>query len=194
VLFATSRDGVAWDRRRQPYLGTGLHDGLDLHLVSMGPGIVRRGMWLHQYFVGWPYTHGAPTAWDKVPEKRAEWLGKDRGGIYCATQRLDGYVSMDVENDSGVLTTRPLTFKGNRLLLNLYSPATGSARVALLDAEGQALPGFSAEECELIQADSVDFEVRWKGGADVNAHAGQTVRVSVEMRNTKVYAMQFVTR
>jgi hypothetical protein len=194
VQLATSRDGIAWDRRREPYIPTGIYEGLDLRLVSMGPGIVRRGMWLHQYFVGWPYTHGAPTSWDRDPAKRAEWMGRDRGGIYCATQRLDGYVSMDADNDGATLTTPPLVFEGNRLLLNLHVAGSGSARVALLNAAGEALPGFSADDCEVIEDDALAYEVRWKNGADVSAHAGKPVRLRIEMRNAKLFALQFVAR
>lgn len=72
-------------------------------------------------------------------------------------------------------------------------PATGggSARVALLDAQGKAFPGFSADECEVIQDDAIDFEVRWKNGPDVSALNGQSVSVHVAMRNAKLYALQF---
>ena len=73
----------------------GVHEGLDLRIVSMGPGMVRRGRLLYQYFVGDTFTHGRPVVWDKDLENRAEWLKRDRGGIYCATQRVDGFVSMD---------------------------------------------------------------------------------------------------
>jgi hypothetical protein len=191
VLFASSRDGIAWDLRREPYVATGFCEDLNLRLVSMGMGMVRRGPWIHQYFVGWPYTHGQPTAWDRDPEGRSKWKGKDLGGIYCATQRLDGFVSMDTTNAGGVLTTQPLLFKGDRLRLNIHTAGSGSARVALLDAEGKSLPGFTAEECELISDDAIDFEVRWKQGPDVGAHAGKPVRVQVTMRNAKLYALQF---
>ncbi|HSI11154.1 MAG TPA: twin-arginine translocation signal domain-containing protein [Chthoniobacter sp.] len=191
VGFATSRDGITWNRWRQPYIPTGMYDDLDLRLVSMGFGVVRRGPWLHQYFVGWPYTHGRPEVWERDPASRAAWYGKNLGGIYCATQRVDGYLSMDAANGGGTLTTRPLSFKGNRLRLNVHTTGGGNARVALLDAQGTALPGFSADECEVIQDDAIDFEVRWKNGPDVNALAGQPLRVQVTMRNAKLYALQF---
>jgi hypothetical protein len=98
---------------------------------------------------------------------------------------------MDATNAGGTLTTRPLVFKGTRLHLNVHTTGGGSARVALLDAQGQALPGFTAEECEVIQDDAIDFEVRWKNGPDVSSLAGQQVRVQVTMRNAKCYALQF---
>jgi len=176
-----------------PYISTGLYDDLDLRLVSMGFGAVRRGPWLHQYFVGWPYTHGQPEVWERDPASREPWYGRDKGGIYCATQRVDGYLSMDAANGGGTLTTRPLAFKGNRLRLNVHTTGGGSARVALLDAQGKVFPGFSADECEVIQDDAIDYEVRWKKGPDVSSLTGQSVRVQVTMRNAKLYALQFTS-
>lgn len=191
VLFASSRDGIAWNRWRQPYVPAGTRDDVDLQLVSMGPGMVRRGRWLHQYFVGWPYTHGRPTHWDRSPENRAEWLKRDRGGIYCATQRLDGFVSMDASSSEGTLTTRPLTFRGERLWLNIHTAGCGLARVALLQADGSPIAGFAATDCEVINTDAVDHVVSWKRGANVGMLAGTPIRVQVTLRHAKLFALQF---
>jgi hypothetical protein len=191
VGFAVSRDGISWTRWRQPYIPTGQYEDLDLRLLSMGFGMVRRGPWLHQYFVGWPYTHGQPGVWDRDPAAREAWSKKDLGGIYCATQRVDGFLSMDAPNEGGTLTTKPLRFKGNRLLLNVHTAGGGSARVALLDEQGKAIPGFAAEDCEVIQDDAVDYEVRWRNTPSLEALAGRPVRVQVTMRNAKLYALQF---
>ena len=191
VQFAASRDGIAWNRWRQSYVSAGVHEGLDLRMVSMGPGMVRRGRLLYQYFVGCTFTHGRPVVWDKDMENRAEWLKKDRGGIYCATQRVDGFVSMNADNKGGTLTTRPLLFNGDRLCLNLHTAGSGSARVALLGADGNPLPGFTADDCEPISADAIDHEVRWKQGPEVAALSGKPVRVQLTMRNAELYALQF---
>ena len=191
VQFAASADGVAWTRWREPYVAAGFHDGLDLRLVSLTHGMVRRGRWIWQYFVGWPHTHGRPDVWDKEPANSEAWIRRDRGGIYAARQRLDGFVSLDSAYAGGVLTTKPLAFSGKRLRLNLDTRGTGSAKVSLLDSEGQPLPGFSEEACEIINADDTDYAVRWKGGGNVSALTGKPVRVKISMRNTKLYAIQF---
>jgi hypothetical protein len=193
IGFATSRDGITWNRWREPYVPTGLYDDLDLRLVSMGFGMVRRGPWLHQYFVGWPYTHGQPEVWERDAASREPWYSKDLGGIYCATQRVDGFLSMDAPNDGGTLTTKPLAFQGERLHLNIHTTGGGSARVALLDELGNALPGFAADDCDVIQDDAIDYEVRWRNAPDLRALAGKHVRVQVTMRNAKLYALQFVS-
>jgi hypothetical protein len=190
VQLSTSSDGVTWFRSRHPYIAGGLQNGLDLRLVSMGTGMVRRGDLLYQYFVGWPHTHGLPGIWDRDPSTREPWLKKDLGGIYCATQRLDGFVSMDAGDKEGLITTKPLSFEGDRLVLNLHVAGTGLVKVALLDREGNPLPGFSADECIAINADGVSLEVRWKK-ASLAELAGQPVRIQFILRNAKLYAFQF---
>lgn len=192
--LATSADGISWSRWRQPYVAPGFHDGVNLRLVSMAHGMVRRGRWIYQYFVGWPHTHGRPDVWIKHPENAIDWTKKERGGIYFARQRLDGFVSMDGAYTGGVLTTRPLTFKGNRLLLNIDTHGSGSAQVALLEADGAEVQGFTAAACQVINADETGHVLRWKDGADVSVLAGRPIRVQVTMRNTKLYAMQFVNK
>ncbi len=191
IQFAASRDGIAWHRWRQPYVSAGLHEDLELKLVSMGPGFVRRGPWLYQYFVGWTATHGQPVVWDKDRMKRIEAMNTDLGGIYCAAQRVDGFVSMDAGSDPGTLITRPLMFKGGRLLLNIHTAGIGSARVSLLGPDDIPVPGFSDADCDPICADAIDHEVRWKSNASLEALAGKPVRLQFSLQNAKLYALQF---
>lgn len=192
VQLATSSDGITWNRYRESYVPAGFYDGLELRLVSMGQGIVRRGRLLYQYFVGWPHTHGRPSTWDRDLEDRARWLKEDLGGIYCATQRVDGFISIDAAYTGGTLITQPLRFEGNRLSLNLDTTGCGTAKVALLQADGTPIPGFTIADCKVINADQIDYHVQWQNGPDLTAIAGQPVRLQFEMRNTKLYALQFL--
>ncbi|MBA3314611.1 MAG: hypothetical protein H0T47_15155 [Planctomycetaceae bacterium] len=46
-----SRDGIDWQRpSREPYFPTGLAGEWDRWYAVMGPGIVRRGNYLYQYY------------------------------------------------------------------------------------------------------------------------------------------------
>ena len=191
IQFASSRDGIEWTRLREPYVPAGFHDGLDLRLVSMGQGVIRRGRELHQYFVGWPHTHGRPVVWDTDLEDREEWLKKDLGGIYRATTRVDGFVSMDAGYPGGSITTKPFRFSGDRLHLNLHAGGSGGVKVALLDAEGEAIPGFSVDDCAWINADEIDHVVSWTNGSDVGQLADESVRLHFMMRNARLFAFEF---
>jgi hypothetical protein len=108
-------------------------------------------------------------------------------------QRLDGFVSADAPYDrEAELVTHPLRFTGERLALNIDTGATGYAQVGFLDADGEAIPGFSTDECVYVNGDGVDEPVEWLAkGSDVSSLAGRTVRLVVRMRGSSLYALQF---
>jgi hypothetical protein len=69
--------------------------------------------------------------------------------------------------------------------------AAGVARVAILDEQDNAFPGYSVGECDPIQSDSIRYVVTWGGNNDVSPLAGQLVRLRLEMENCQVFAFQF---
>jgi len=100
--------------------------------------------------------------------------------------RTDGFVSARAAE--GTLTTKPFTFAGSQLALNIVSK--GGTRVELQDAAGKALPGFALADCTPIAADAIEHGVTWKGG-DLAAHAGKPVRLRVELKDADLFAFQF---
>ena len=187
--FAVSRDGVEWKRFREPWIEPDYRDRVTLQLVSMSTGMIRRGREIHQFFVGWPYTHNRPVEWDRDPGSRPEWIKKDLGGIYRATTRVDGFVARRAGNEEGILSTRLLKFtKKTKLRLNIDTSGTGYATVALLNENGKPLSGFTHEDCELIHADEINFPVSWKSGKTIPEG---TCRLEIRMRSTRVWAIDF---
>ena len=183
--LSVSRDGVHWNRYPRPaYVGIGQHAGFDLKRAYMGHGMVRRGEEIWQYFVGSERYH---SSFGKEPSARE--------AVFRVVQRLDGFVSADTPYSGGALTTRPLVFSGNRMVLNLDTDATGYAQVGLLDEEGQPIEGFSLDECIYLNGDFIDAEIEWLAkGKDVSRLAGRRVQVVVRSRGTKLYSVQFVER
>ena len=115
--------------------------------------------------------------------------GGGGGRVYSRLiQRLDGFVSLDADATATVIT-RPLTFDGQMLNLNIRS--NGQSRVAFLDQNGQELPGFGLGDCDPIITDSIVHTVAWRGNASIRRHAGKVVRVKFELENAKLYAFQF---
>lgn len=189
IQLATSSDGKTWERFREPWVEPGHIGGLTLQLTSMCTGMIRRGRELHQYFVGWPHTHNRPVEWDRNLQDREASKKQDLGGIYCATSRLDGFVAMVAGNPPGTLTTRPLLLPGSRLTLNIDTSGTGSATVAILDDAAKPLPGYSHENCEVIHTDDTHFEVKWNPPPSRPIPQKQPVRIQIQMRNTKLWAI-----
>lgn len=110
------------------------------------------------------------------------------GRVRRFTYRLDGFASVHAA-DAATLLTKPLTFTGSKLSLNLVSK--GETRVELQDADGQPVPGFSLADCAPITGDFTEHIVTWKSGADLSQQAGHPVRLRFAMRDADVYAMQF---
>lgn len=105
------------------------------------------------------------------------------------TYRTDGFVSASAGAVGGVLLTRPLTFTGRRLVLNLAS--RGPTRVELQDPAGAPLAGFSADDCAALRGDAIAREVAWRGGGDLSALVGRPVRVKFLLADADLYALEF---
>lgn len=180
-----SRDAVHWKRYPRPaYIGIGDHAGYNVVQAYAAHGLVRRGYEIWQYYFGTEEYHS--TLQENDP----------RRGVFRVVQRLDGFVSADTPYDTtGILVTKPLTFEGNRLVLNIDTDATGYAQVGFQDESGNPIEGFMVDDCVYINGDFVDEEVEWlRKGFDVSDLEGRTVRLVFRMRGSKLYAMQFVRR
>jgi hypothetical protein len=185
VQLAVSRDGVNWRRMPRPaYIPMGRYEGRDLHQIYMAEGLVRRGDEIWQYFYGQEEYHSPVTR------------NPAGNGVYRTVQRLDGFVSADAPYEREItVQTRPLIFEGSRLVLNIDTGSLGYAQVGILDKKGNAIPGFSVDDCVYLNVNSVAHTVEWLGrGADISALAGRPVRLVLRLRGASLYALQFVPR
>ncbi|MCA9215430.1 MAG: hypothetical protein KDB27_20335 [Planctomycetales bacterium] len=108
--------------------------------------------------------------------------------------RTDGFSSVSAGYSPGELITKPLTFEqtqGVGLHLNFSTSAAGSIRVELQDANGNALPGFTLDDCVPVIGDRIDSVVRWKSDADLEDVAGEAVRVRFELKDADLFSMRF---
>ncbi len=102
--------------------------------------------------------------------------------------RTDGFVSVRASAAGGTLLTKPLTFAGTKLSVNLASK--GPTRVELQDASGKALPGFALADCTPITDDFIEHTVNWRGGS-LASHTGKAVRLKFELKDADVFALKF---
>lgn len=112
----------------------------------MANGVVATGDEIWTYYTAITTTHGG-----FVPEKRIT--------IGLAKWRLDGFVSLDAGEETGIVRTVPLNCEGNRLYVNA---ASESLTAAVLDASGTPLSGYAHEDCETLQGDFFRHAVTWK--------------------------------
>jgi len=113
------------------------------------------------------------------------WDGNCHTGL--ATMRRDGFASMHAGEEPGLLTTRPVTFKGKYLFVNADAPK-GQLQAEVLDHNGQVIEPFALNKCNPIKADTTLQEVTWKGVEDLSAVAGKPVRFRFYLKNGRLYS------
>ncbi|HEY4311770.1 MAG TPA: hypothetical protein VGN12_20150 [Pirellulales bacterium] len=188
VQLATSRDGIHWHRpSREAYFPTGLPDEWDRWYAVMGPGVIRCGNYLYQYYNSSGRLHDGAILRTEYADAAPQL-----GGIGIVRQRLDGFVSADTDHQGGWLQTPLVKFAGNRLRLNIDTGAMGTAFVELRDAQGAPIPGYTLADCEEVGGNFLDQRVYWKGNCDVGPLAGRPVSIYLKLKRAKLYAFQFV--
>lgn len=106
------------------------------------------------------------------------------------TFRTDGFVSLH-SNGSGEVLTKPIQFSGKELTLNYAAPKDGSVKVEIQNANGEAIPGFTAKDSVALTGDEIDGIVKWSSGSDVSKLAGQPIRLRFLLDKADVYSMKF---
>jgi hypothetical protein len=178
--IAFSRDLIHWSRPdRDPVVPLGVRGAWDDGAVYTASSLVRTSTQLMLYYGGMNLGHGG-----------------SRGGrpqlarIARAVWRVDGFVSLsNGGDDMGVITTRPLTFSGKTLHVNAC--IRGSLRVALLDASGNPIPGFSLAQADILKGDDLSGTVRWASGSDLTKLEGRTVKLRFYLKKGDLYSYWF---
>ena len=107
------------------------------------------------------------------------------------TLRLDGFASVHAGHTGGEMTTKPLRFEGDRLVLNYSTSAAGSIRVGLENEAGVPIPGHTlADGIELV-GNTVAGEVSWRNGPDVAPLTGKTIRLRFAMQDADIFSYRF---
>src|SRR5205823_14937306 len=121
TVLATSRDGVTWQRYREPFLDRNPQRGSWDHAMTWMSGALPVGDEVFFYYGGYARGHKVAAATERQ--------------IGLARMKRDRYVALTPAKDAGTLRTRPFLVPGERLTLNAKA-AGGSVGVPLLDASG----------------------------------------------------------
>jgi hypothetical protein len=181
ALLMASRDGVRFTRWNEAFLS---------------PGIERDGTWNYgQQYLAWHAIETRSALEGAPPEislyaTESYWTGQS-SALRRYTLRADGFVSVAAPMSGGELTTRPLTFTGDRLMLNFSTSAAGTIKVELQDPAGRPIPGFTLSECDDVFGDALDRAVTWKESSHVGSLAGKPVRLRVSLRDADLFALRF---
>ncbi len=103
--------------------------------------------------------------------------------------RRDGFASINADDQTGRLVTRPLGFEGKRLHINAEVAEGGSIQVGFLSRDGRnPVEDMGPDDCTAITGDAVDVPVSWQAGSDVSALAGTDPRLDFRLRRAKIYS------
>lgn len=179
VCMGFSRDGFHWHRPdRRVFLPKSETPGDwnwgNSQTACMSPLVV--GDKLYFYVAG--------RAGLQYPGNKYQDAGGSTGVAFL---RRDGFASMDADGGPGVLTTRPVRFKGKHFFVNADTKK-GSLTVEILDEENRVIEPFNRSNCEPIKGDGTLVPVCWKGAADLSALQGKPVRFRFHLSDGSLYA------
>lgn len=173
VQLVHSRDGRHWARceDRSPIIPNGPHsyDTGCILGVANGPVAVGDELWL--YYTAINTTHGGA-----LPGKQA--------AIALAKWPRDRFVSLETDQDEGVIGTVPLSCPGTRLFVN--ADIRGNISIALLDASGQPLAGYGHEDCLPLKGDHLRHAVHWK--AHHRLPPDTAIRMQFKMQDADLFS------
>jgi hypothetical protein len=176
IQLVTSADGREWQRTLPrvnviPRGAPGTFDGGAILGVSSTPVSVRDKTWV--YYTAINTGHGGKLPTKRLTIGRAQW-------------RRDGFVSLDADPHGGRLETKPLRFADSKLKINADA-SRGELRVALLEADGQPIAGYTLEDCGALKADSTAWIAN--GGEKTAVPTDRPVRVVIELKSTSLYSL-----
>ncbi len=176
TVLASSRDGITWQRFREPFLDRDPKPGRWDHAMTWISAAVPVGDEVYFYYGGYARGH-------KIQMSRDRQIG-------LAKLRKDGYVSLSAGTETGFLLTHPIIFAGKQLFLNIDS-SQGEARVEIQQPDGKPIAGYALDQCERISSNSIGHIVKWQDRTDLSTLAGKPVCLKVVLRKTDLYAFKF---
>ncbi|NLX20620.1 MAG: hypothetical protein GXY55_02970 [Phycisphaerae bacterium] len=176
VELVTSHDGVNWLRQegnRPPILELGPPRSWDDGMLFTTNHPIVEGNTIRLYYGGCDGLHAGPIS---------SWIA----GIGLATLRKDGFASLDAGSTPGTVITKRLANVQGPLRVNANA-AGGSLAVEVLDEQGNAVPGYAAADCLVLQADAVDTTISWTGYTELPT-SYPTILLRFILQNASLYS------
>ena len=126
------------------------------------PGLRTRDSWFYgDTYQNWGLVETKSAIDDAPPElsfyvTERSTLQETGAVVRRYTLRIDGFVSLHAPLVGGELLTKPITFAGSQLVVNVSTSAAGSVRVEIQTSDGQPIPGFALADCHEVYGDDLD--------------------------------------
>ncbi len=175
AVLLTSRGGNSYDRT---FLESLVRPGTDLKNWTARTNYPARGI--------------VPTGPTEMSIYVQRHYGQPTHYLERLTLRTDGLAAVHAGYEPGEVVTKPITFDGQQLTLNLSTSAAGGVSVEIQDAAGQPIPGFTLAECNELNTDDLARVVTWNNRSDVSSLAGKPIRLRFRLKDADLFALQFV--
>jgi len=173
TVFMTSRDGVHWDRT---FLEAWLRPGPDPRNWTDRSNMVAAGIAVT-----------ANNEFSLYASEHYRWPDSRLRRLVVGRHRFAG---VQAGAAGGTLVTEPLTFTGNKLVINASTSAAGALRFALLEADGASIAGYAAQDMDAWFGDEFEADIRWRGGGLAKLQ-GRPVRLRAELCDADLHALRF---
>lgn len=175
TALATSRDGVRWQRSREPFLDRNPAKGSWDHAMAWASGVLPVGEEVWIYYGGYARGH-------KVAPQTERQIG-------LARLKRDRYIALVPSRDEGRLLTHPFRVPGDRLTVNARADKGGEVRVRLLDPDGKPLENLGGAEARSVTGDVLAGEVRWP--KRLALLRDRPVRLEFRVRQAALFGFEF---
>ena len=177
VQLAHSRDGYCWHRtaRGRCFIPLGGEGAWDAQLVIPSTAPILLDDEIRFYYSGAPFPHGRSS--DVDPEC-----------IGTASLRVDGFVALNVGENTGELLTRAFALREPGIFVNADA-SRGELKVEVCELSGAAIEGFAFSQCRAVRADGVVQRVTWVEDADLSRIVNRPIRLRVRARRTDMYSI-----
>ena len=175
TALATSRDGVKWERFREPFLDRNHERGTWDHAMAWASAVLPVGDELFLYYGGYARGH-------KIEPVKERQIG-------VARIRRDRYVARSAGKERGTLRTQPLLLGEGRFTVN--AAIRGELRARLLNESGQPFPGFDWAETAPTRGDGLALPVHWK--RPLSDLGGKRASVEFSLRDADLFGFEVQT-
>jgi len=111
--------------------------------------------------------------------------------LHRYTLRIDGFISVNASYSGGEMITKPFTFKGNSLMLNMSTSAAGFIKVEIQDIYGNKIKGYELESSKELIGNEIEKTVIWKGKPDLSKLNGKPIKLRIVIKDADLFSIRF---
>ena len=135
------------------------------------------------------YSQGNRGAHGREKSEQRANPGEQHATLLLHRLREDGWMFVEPEGDWASMQTKPFVLQGDTIHVNVDA-TYGELRAQVTDVKSVPVEGFSFEDAIPLRGEEgVSLPLRWKGG-DVSSIRGKPLRLELEFRQAKVYAIE----